>query len=63
MRALSQKTSVSIDYSIWQEIKNIKNRSSVINTALRFYLSRKKFIDEIEKKYWDNVEKSILNND
>jgi len=63
MQTLVKKTSISIEPSIWEEIKDLKNKSHFINNALRFYLSRKKFIDNLEEKYWENVEKSLLNND
>ena len=62
MQTLVKKTSVSIEWSIWEEIKDLSNKSWFINNALKFYLARKKFIDEAEVRYWDNVEKSLLNN-
>lgn len=63
MSVLSQKISISVEPWIWKEIKNLKNKSWLINNSLRFYLARKKFIDEAEEKYWNNVKGSLLNND
>lgn len=59
---LAQKTSVSIEWIIWEEIKDLKNKSWFINQALRFFLDRQKIVEEAEKKYWENVKKSLLNN-
>lgn len=62
MQTLSQKTSVSIEWIIWEEIKDLKNKSWFINQALRFFLDRQKIVEEADRKYWENVEKSLLNN-
>jgi len=59
---LAQKTSVSIEWIIWEEIKDLKNKSWFINQALRFFLDKQKIVENAEKKYWENVEKSLLNN-
>ncbi len=60
------KTSISLDPDIWTQIKDLKNRSSIINQALAYFLSHKKPLEnhlkKAEKDYWDNVAWHIENN-
>lgn len=56
-----KKASFSVDLSNWKELESSKNKSAVVNEALSFYFDYKDRISSSEKKYWENVEKSILN--
>ena len=42
--------------------EKLKNQMEESKNSWKSNLVKKKFIDEAEVKYWDNVEKSLLNN-
>lgn len=56
------KTSLAIDNGNWQKLQNRKNRSHTVNVALKFFFDYEELIKNHENKYWDNVRKSLLNN-
>jgi hypothetical protein len=55
----THKTSISLTIPIWNKLKNIRNRSSVINKALDFYFTYEDSLKQAEQDYWQKIEKSL----
>ena len=53
------KTSVSLQKPLWHLLRNVKNKSRVINEALEMYFDKQKFLQESDKQYWEMVGKSL----
>ncbi len=54
------KTSVSIKKNNWDRLKEMKNKSTVINKALQIYFEREEYLQDAEEKFWDEKIKEGL---
>lgn len=57
------KTSITVDEPIWEQIKDVRNRSHLINQALKLYLDREEMLRKAEVDYWKNVYRSLKQKD
>jgi hypothetical protein len=49
------KTTFSIRKKNWKKIKDLKNRSNVVNQALELYFQKQEFINDMEKQWQDKM--------
>lgn len=56
------KTSVSIKNPLWQKLKQVSNRSQIINEALTLYFNREDYLNQAKQDYWQNVYFHLQNN-
>lgn len=49
------KTSISLKAHNWKKLKNVKNRSVIINQALDLYFQKQKHMQEAEDKWIRNI--------
>lgn len=61
--ATVKKTSVSLTQDNWKKLKDARNKSMVINTALDFFFAREEFLATADETYWQNVKQSLLAKD
>ena len=57
------KTSITVESANWQQLKNRKNRSAVINSALAMYFAREPYLQAAEDDFWRGVDASLRTGD
>lgn len=59
----TEKKSFTIKKDYAQKLRNYKNKSKVVNEALRMYFARQEFLNEKEEEFFENFEFELFSDE